>query len=77
MYEREVYWCDQFKDEVGGACSTHGIDTSTYNILVGTPNGKRLLDRSRRGWEDNIRMGLTEIMWERVDWMHLALNKER
>jgi hypothetical protein len=27
-------------------------------------------DRSR--WEDNIRMDLEEMMWEGVDWNHLA-----
>jgi len=26
-----------------------------YRILVGRPEGKRTLRRSRRGWEDNIK----------------------
>jgi hypothetical protein len=25
-----------------------------------------------RRWEDNIRMDLREIVWEGVNWMHLA-----
>jgi hypothetical protein len=29
--------------------------------LVGNIEGKRLLGRPRRRWEDNIRMGLREI----------------
>jgi hypothetical protein len=45
---------------------------NAYNILVGKPEGKRLLERRRHRWEDNIRMDLREIGWEGVDWMHLA-----
>jgi hypothetical protein len=33
--------------------------------------GKRLLGRSRRRWEVNIRMDIREIGWEGVEWMHL------
>jgi hypothetical protein len=32
-----------------------------YKVLVGKPEGKRLLVRPRRRWEDGIRMGLMEI----------------
>jgi hypothetical protein len=39
-------------------------------ILIGKPEGKRLLRRPRRRWDDNIRMGRREIGWEGVDWMH-------
>jgi hypothetical protein len=34
---------------------------NAYNILVGKPEGKRLLGKRRRKWEDNIRMDLREI----------------
>ena len=34
---------------------------STFKILTGKPTGKRLLGRSRRRWEDNIRIDLEEI----------------
>jgi hypothetical protein len=33
-------------------------NTNAYMILVGKPEGKRPLGRLRRGWEDNIKMGL-------------------
>jgi len=33
---------------------------------------KTLLGRSRRRWEDNIRMDLREIWWKGVEWIHLA-----
>jgi hypothetical protein len=32
-----------------------------YRILVGRPEGKRLLGRPRRRWEDDIKMELREI----------------
>jgi hypothetical protein len=32
-----------------------------YRILVGKPEGKRLLGRPRRRWEDNIRMDLQKV----------------
>jgi len=32
-----------------------------YRILVGKPEGKRPLGRSRGRWEDNIKMDLQEV----------------
>jgi hypothetical protein len=43
-----------------------------YKILVGKPEGKGLLRRPSRRWEDNIRMDRREILWESADWIHLA-----
>jgi len=37
-----------------------------YRVLVGKPDGKRLLGRPRRRWEDNIKMGLQEVGCIRV-----------
>jgi hypothetical protein len=37
--------------------------TSAYIILVGKPEGKRLLGRPRHRWENNIRTDLREIRW--------------
>jgi hypothetical protein len=34
---------------------------NAYNILVGKPEGKRLLGRPGRKWGDNIGMDLREI----------------
>jgi hypothetical protein len=39
--------------------------------------GRRPLGRSRRRWEDNIRMDLTEIGCEGVDWVHLAEDRDQ
>jgi hypothetical protein len=42
---------------------------NAYRILVGKPEGKRPLGRSRRRWVDNIKMGLREIGWDGVAWI--------
>jgi hypothetical protein len=45
----KYYMADQIKDdEMGGTCSIHGA--------VGESERKRPLGRSRRKWEDNIKM---------------------
>jgi hypothetical protein len=46
-------------------------------ILVGKSEGKRPLRRPRRRWENNIRMDLKKIVWEGVDSMHLAQNRDQ
>jgi hypothetical protein len=38
-----------------------GEGRGVYRVLVGRPEGKRLLERPRRRWEDNIKMDLREI----------------
>ena len=38
-----------------------GEGRGVYKFLVGKPEGKRPLGRSRRGWEDNIKMDLEEV----------------
>jgi hypothetical protein len=43
-----------------------------YRVLVGRPEGKGLLGRSRRMWEDNIKMDLREIGIDGANWIHLA-----
>jgi hypothetical protein len=48
---------------------------NAYKILVGKPEGKSLLRRPRRRWENNIRMDLREIGWEGVDWIHLVYDR--
>jgi hypothetical protein len=45
---------------------------NVYNISVGKREGKRPLGRSRRRWQDNIRIYLREIGRELVGWIHLA-----
>jgi hypothetical protein len=40
------------------ACGTSGEKENTYRILVGMPEGERLLGRLRRRWVDNIKTDL-------------------
>jgi hypothetical protein len=54
-----------------------GAERKVYKVLVGKPKGKRRLGRSRRRWENAIRMGLREIGWEGVDWIRLAQDRDR
>jgi hypothetical protein len=42
-----------------------GEGRNVYRVLVGKPEGKRLLGSSRRRWEDGIKMDLREIGWGR------------
>ena len=47
-----------------------------HRILVGKPDGKRLLGRPRRRWLDNIKMNLQEVGGG-GDWMELAQDRDR
>jgi hypothetical protein len=50
---------------------------NAYKNLVGKPKGGRPSGRSRRVWEDNIRMDLKEIGWKYLGWMDVAHDKEK
>jgi hypothetical protein len=43
--------------------------------LVGKPEGKRPLGRSRRRWEDNIKTDHREVGCVGVDWIELAQDR--
>ena len=45
-------------------------------VLVGRPEGKRLLGSSSHRWEDNIKIDLQEIR-EGVDWDDLAQDMDK
>jgi hypothetical protein len=49
-----------------GQIANMGDMRNAYKILVGKPEGKRPLGRSRCRWEDSIRMDLVERGWEGV-----------
>ena len=46
-------------------------------VLVGKPEGERLLGRPRRRWEDNVKMDLQEVGGGCRDWMELAQDSDR
>jgi hypothetical protein len=62
---------------MGTTCSTYREMRNAYIILVGKPEGKRPLVRSRHKWEVNIKMDIKETRWEGVDWMHLAQDRDQ
>jgi hypothetical protein len=47
----------------GGLETRMGERKSAYRGLVWKPEGKRPLRRSRRRWENNIKMDLQEFGW--------------
>jgi len=48
-----------------------------YRVLVGKPEGRRLLGRPRRRWEDNIKMDLWEVGCGRMECIELAQDRDR
>jgi hypothetical protein len=54
-----------------------GKRRGAYRALVGKPEGRRLLERLRRRWEDNIKMDLREVGCGGADWIDLAVDRDR
>ena len=57
------------------ACMEEG--KPVHNVLVGKPEGKRPVGRTRHRWEDNIKMDLQEVGRGCGDWMVLAEDRDR
>jgi hypothetical protein len=55
----------------------HGDTRNAYTIPVGKPEGPGSLGRCRIVREDNIKMDLTDIVYERVNWIHLAQDRDQ
>jgi transposase len=45
--------------------------------MVGKPEGRRPLGRSRHRQEDNIKMNHQEVGWDVMGWIDLAKNGDR
>jgi hypothetical protein len=48
-----------------------------YKVLVGKPERKRSMGRTRRRWEDNIKMDLQEMGSRGMDWIGLAKDRDK
>ena len=48
-----------------------------FRVLVGTPEGKRPLGRTRRRWEDNIKTDAQEVESGGMDWIDLTQDRDR
>jgi hypothetical protein len=46
-----------------------------YRVLVGRPEGKRLLGRPKQRWEDNIKLDIREIWMDGANWIRLAQDR--
>jgi hypothetical protein len=44
---------------------------------VGKPEGKKLMVRTRRRWENNIKMDFQEVRCDDIDWIELSHDRNR
>jgi hypothetical protein len=51
-------------------------ERNSYTALVGKPEGRIPLGRPRRGWKDNVKMGLKELGWDSVEWIDQTQDKD-
>jgi hypothetical protein len=60
---------------MGGACRTYGERRGVSMLLVGKPEEKKPLGRSRHRWEDNIKMYLQVVgyeAWTALIWLRIG-----
>jgi hypothetical protein len=69
MKSRKMRWA--------GLVARMGEKRNAYRILVGKPEGKRLLERPSRRWVDNINIDLREIRWDGMDWINQAQDRDQ
>jgi hypothetical protein len=50
---------------------------NAYKVLEQRTEGERQLGRPGRRLDDNIKMDFKEMVWESVDWIHLALVRDQ
>jgi hypothetical protein len=50
---------------------------NAYRILVGKPEGKKLLGRPRSRWVENIKIDLRVIGWDGMEWIDLAQVRDK
>jgi hypothetical protein len=53
-----------------------GERRGVHRILVGKPEGKRLLGKPSRRYEDDIKIGLTEICWDCLDLVDMLQDRD-
>jgi hypothetical protein len=58
--------------KIKGMGYTYAYMRNAYKILVGKPEGERLVARPGRRWENNIKMDIKQRGYESVEWIQLA-----
>ena len=54
-----------------------GEERGMYRVLVGKPEGRRPMGRSRRRWVDDIRTDLQEVGCGYMDWIGLTQDRDK
>jgi hypothetical protein len=54
-----------------------GEKRNAYRILLGKPEGRRPLARTKRRWVDNIKMDLRQIGIYGMHWIDLAQGRDQ
>ena len=60
-----------------GHVACMGERRGVYRVLVGKHEAKRPLGRSRRRWDNNIKMDLQEVECGGLNWIELAQDRDR
>ena len=60
-----------------GHVASIGERRGVHRVFVGKSEGKRPLGKTRRRWEDNIKMDLKEVGCGGMDWIELAQDRDR
>ena len=60
-----------------GHVALMGERRGVYRVLVGKPEGKGPLGRSRSRWDDNIKMDFLEVECGGMDWFDLSQDRDR
>jgi hypothetical protein len=56
LVQKSIIRLIKVRRRLAGLLACMGERRGAYSVLVGTPEGKRTLERSRRKWEDNVKM---------------------
>jgi hypothetical protein len=62
---------------MGGTYGTYGERKVARRVSVVKREGKRPLGRPGRRRKDNIKMGLKDVGWGRMEWISLAQDTDR
>jgi hypothetical protein len=61
-----------WKNKTGWECDKYGRQDRCTWLLIERPEVKRPLGKPRLRWEGNIKMDITEVGWEGMDWIEMA-----